>query len=356
MCPQVLASAQYATAGTSTIFIFARGLDSAIWYRRADNQAWNSDWQSLGGTFLSQPAAISVREGRVDVFGVWSTDQSARFKTFQNGVWDGEWTSLGGSCGSPPVVCSLYPGNLNVALLDNNRAVIRKNTSDGHSWEPALVDKWEPQGGKAGGSVDMACTSTIQGGMRIDMAIYGTGSTPAMLSKRWNSTAASWEKDWGHSWGLMKGDPTVVATSDQVDYLGVGADGAVWHRSWTTADGYTKEESLGGSFQSSVSAFATGISRLDIFAVGTDSRLKHKTRLMGVWGTSWEDLGGYFHSAPKAVVTDIPTGSVTVFGVGPDGNIIHSNFMVGAGYNWGAQQWYSDGGNATSSWYRLGPA
>jgi len=350
-CPQMIASAQYATSGTSTIFVFARGLDSAIWYRQAENMAWKDGWKSLGGNFASQPAAVSIREGRVDVFAV-SSDKTARLKTFQNGVWDGDWTNLGGTTGSPPVVCSLYPGNLNVVMIDGSRNVVRKNTSDGHAWEPA-IDKWDSLGGPAGSSADVACTSTLQGGMRIDVAALGSGSTPSLNSKRWTSTAAAWDKDWGNGFGLMKGDPTVVSTSDQTDYLGIGVDETVWHRTWTARDGWGKAESLGGKFQSAVSAFATGGSRLDIFAVGTDARLYHKARLMGVWGTSWEDLGGYFHSAPKAVVTDVATGAVTIFGVGPNGKIIHCNFMVGAGYNWGPQQWYSDEGDMTANWLRL---
>ncbi|KAK5655356.1 hypothetical protein OQA88_5923 [Cercophora sp. LCS_1] len=353
MCPQMLAVAQYSNTRVSTMFMFARGLDAAIWYRQAENQVWLADWKSLGGNFLSQPAAISIREGRVDVYGVWSADRTARSKTFQNGVWDEDWTNFGGNCGAPPAVCSLYAGNINLVIVDSDHAVLRKNTSDGHSWEPG-VDKWNSLGGSVGTSVDIACTSTTVGGMRLDLAAFAQGSTPGMFSKRWTSSSAAWEKDWGHGWGLMKGDPTVVSTERQVDYLGVGLDEAVWVRSWTEADGYVKEVNLGGKFQSAVSAFATGGSRLDIFAVGTDARLKHLARMHGVWGTAWEDLGGYFHSAPKAVVTDVPTGSVSVFGIGPNGAIIHANFMVGAGYNWGTQPWYSDGGQISANWLRYG--
>ena len=331
--------------------MFARGLDSAIWYRQVDQGQWIGDWKSLGGNFLSQPAAVSMRENRIDVFATSSQGQAIMWKSYQNGVW-GDWTSMGGSFGSPPAVCSLFGGNINVVGVDSSHKVVRKNTSDGTSWAPSL-SSWESQGGDAGSSVDIACTDGISNGLRIDLVGLGNSGTPPMASKRWSSNSG-WDKDWGNSWGLLKGDPTVVSSSDQTLYFGIGLDDAVWHRSWTAAGGWTKEENLGGKFQSSVSAFITGLARVDIFAVGTDSRLKHKARLSGVWSTSWEDLGGYFHSAPKAVVTDVPTGAVTVFGVGPNGTIIHANYLVGAGYNWSPQQWYSDGGAMTASWYRLG--
>jgi len=359
-CPQVLAAAQYTNPqnAVGTTFMFARGLDQAIWVRVVEGGSWKDDWKSLGGTFVSQPSAVSIRQGRADVFAV-STSGATMFKTYQNGAWDEVWTSIGGSASSPPAVCSLFDGNLNVVVVDSNKNVLRKNNTEGRGWEPA-GDKWDSMGGPVGSNLDIACANSVNdGGFRIDMVALGTGSTPGMISKRWNASTSTWEKDWGHGFGQLKGSPTVVSQNGKVDYLGIGLDGKLYWRSWTKLDGYTKEQDLGGTvavtLQSAVSAFATGDSRLDVFAVGTDSRLKHLTRLQGIWDTKWEDLGGYFHSAPKVVVTDVPKGEVSVFGVGPGGKIIHANFNVGAGWEWGTQQWYSDDGKMTSAWSAVPP-
>ncbi|KAK0652652.1 hypothetical protein B0T16DRAFT_347057 [Cercophora newfieldiana] len=341
--------------------MFARGLDFAIWVRVIEGgtkgAVWKDDWRSLGGSFTSQPAAVSIRENRVDVYAV-ATGGAVMFKTYQNNVWDETWTSLGGGLSGPPAVCSLYDGNINLIGVDGSRNVLKKNGTDGRTWEPT-GDKWDSLGGPVSGNVDIACTNALTGGMRIDVVALGSGNTPGMVSKRWNGTTSSWEKDFGHSFGALKGAPTVVSSNAGVDYFGVGVDGKLWWRGWTQAKGYSEPQDLGGTvavtLQSAISAFATGEARLDVLAVGTDSRLKHLTRLSGIWSTAWEDLGGFFHSAPKAVVTDVPTGAVSVFGVGPGGKIIHANFFVGAGWAWGKQQWYSDDGSMSSGWYASTP-
>ncbi|KAK0619536.1 hypothetical protein B0T14DRAFT_566375 [Immersiella caudata] len=357
-CPQILASAQYTNPqnAVGTTFMFSRGLDQAIWYRVVEGGVWRDEWKSLGGTFTSQPSAISIQLRRVDVFAVSSG--GVMFKTFQNDVWDEAWTSLGGGFAGPPAVCSLFGGNMNIIGVDGSRNVLRKNTADGRVWEPT-GDRWDSLGGPVGGNVDIACTNPLSGVLRIDVVALGTGSTSAMVSKRYNGTSKSWERDWGHGWGVLKGAPTVVSYNDRVDYLGVGVDGKLWWRGWTLANGYADAQDLGGTvavtLQSAITAFATGEARLDVLAVGTDGKLKHLTRLSGIWGTAWEDLGGNFQSAPKAVVTDVAKGSVSVFGVGPGGKIIHANFEVGAGWAWGKQQWYSDDGAMTTGWYASGP-
>jgi hypothetical protein len=173
-----------------------------------------------------------------------------------------------------------------------------------------------------------------------------------MFFKRWNATSG-WDM-WRGGAGAYRGDPTLVSTADRVDHFGIGTDAAIWHSSWTNAEGHTTAASLGGTFQSAVSAIATGDSRLDVLAVGNDARLKHKAQMNGTWGTEWEDLGGYFNSAPKAVVLNNTV--VAIFGIGPNGTIIHRTFTIGAGYVWGSGHWYSDGGSMSSNWYRLGPA
>ena len=119
-------------------------------------------------------------------------------------------------------------------------------------------------------------------------------------------------------------------------------------------DVVAEEVNLGGNFQSAVAAFATGDSRIDLIAVGTDARAWHKARVGQTWGTAWESLGGWFNSAPKVVVTG--EGEAVVFGLGPNGTIIHAKIEVGENFNWGPRQWYSDGGEMTARWYRLGPA
>lgn len=352
VCPQSVAVAEFGSLGSS-IFMFVRGSDNAIWFREIRNSAWRtSEWKNLGGKFMSQPTASSMREGRVDVFGIWD-DQTTRLKTFQNGVWETEWTSLGGgNSSSPPAACSAVRDNVNVIYVGSDHAIYHKNATDGNSWAPSLAGNWEALGGSVYSSIDVGCATGSDKIQRMDIVGFGgQGSDRKMYFKRWNSTGRWQEWVGGKGPAQFKGNPTLVSTPERVDYFGVGEDGGVWTVEWTSANGYSEPLNLGGSFQSAVSAVVIDSkSRLDIVAVGNDKRLKHRGRSHGLWGTEWEDLGGSFNSAPKVVLLN--STSVGVFGIGPDGAVIHSTFTLGTGYYWGGEgQWYSDGGAMASTWY-----
>jgi len=381
----MLSATTLTISSTTTTFLFARGIDSAIWYREITYSAfveprpssfatanttnatptatstthgWKSGWQSLGGTFLSQPAASSMRPGRIDVFGIW-TDSTTRVKTFKDGVWDVEWTSLGGVCGSPPVTCSYGTDNNNVVIVGSDHAVYHKYLNNGNNWGPSLGGEWEEQNGWVSSSADVGCAISAGGVVRFEIVAYGKGATPetaethGMFFMRFNSSH-KWDSDWSGGLGSFRGDPTIVASSDRTDYFGIGTDSAVYTASWTQPDGMSTLMSLGGDSQSAVAAYATGL-RLDVLVVGNDTRLKHLARIDGSWGRAWEDLGGYFNSAPKPVVLN--DTAVAVFGMGPDGSVIHGVFSTdAAAWEWGQGLWYSDEGHMSPGWFRQGPA
>ncbi|KAK1757081.1 hypothetical protein QBC47DRAFT_174829 [Echria macrotheca] len=354
VCPQLLATAQFATPATT--FLFALGSDSAIWVRAVSNGSWESEWTSLGGNFISQPAAASMRDGRVDVFGVWAEDKSVRFKTFQNGVWEKEYTNLGGRASTAVTVCSRARDNLHVLVLDGGSDVYQKHVDDGVNWLPAQFGKWEQLGSYASSTVDMACVN--EGGVqRIDLVAYGRGKPGYSFTfKKWDNVTAEWS-GWVNATGSLRGDPAIVSTPDRADLFGVAENGTLWTQSWIRATGaFTEGIDLGGDFQSASAAVATGSSRVDVVVVGTDAQVWHKARIDGVWGTDWDSLGGYFNSAPRIVMMDRQRGEAVIFGLGPNGTIIHTAVTVGSGYKWGARQWFSDGGSMSAKWFRLGPA
>ncbi|KAK0623912.1 hypothetical protein B0T14DRAFT_191116 [Immersiella caudata] len=349
ICPQMLASAQFGSPPTT--YLFSRGLDNAFWYRTVTNSTWTSEWKSLGGTFLSQPTAASMREGRVDVFGVF-TDKTARYKTFQNGVWESEWTSMDGISQSPLNVCSRGPGNLEIIYTGSDNDKWYKYMKDGNNWLPT---QWQRIGDYGASTVDIGCAPPSNGALgRADLVTYGKGNPEyGMTYMRMNATG-SWG-GWSAATGSFIGDPTVLSSVDRADYFAVAADGTLRCRTWSNAtDSVAEEINLGGGFMSAVAVFATGDSRVDVIGVGGDARAWHKARIGQTWGTAWESLGGWFNSAPKVVVTG--EGEAVVFGLGPNGTIIHANIEVGENFNWGPRQWYSDGGEMTARWYRLGPA
>lgn len=349
VCPSMLAAVTYSSAPTT--FIFVLGTDSAIWYRQGDGVAWSTEWTSLGGTFLSQPAAVLLENGRVDVFAVWK-DQSMRTKSFQNGSWN-SWINLGGYCVTPPSVCSWGVGKWSVFVLSRDRALYHKWYDGG--WLPSQTGDWEYLNGWVSSSPVCACG----GNNTVGVALYGgvSGLTPndpyPIYYKRYNDMTWS---NWEGGQGNFRGDPTAVALGpERTDYFGIGSDKAMYHQTWLLTSGYSSVESLGGGpFESTPFVLATSTYRIDVLSVGSDGRLKHKALIGSSWSRDWEDLGGSFIGAPVAVSTD--SGQISVFGIGPNGTVIHGTFNGTDEFSWGGGAWFLDGGSVSTNWFRFGPA
>jgi hypothetical protein len=90
--------------GGARLDVFARGIDNALWHRFRDvvsegqmdedlAPSW-SEWQRLGGVLWSDPAALSLRPGRIDV-AARGTDNALWVMRHDRGAW-GEWQSTGG--------------------------------------------------------------------------------------------------------------------------------------------------------------------------------------------------------------------------------------------------------------------
>ena len=247
-------------------------------------------------------------------------------------------------------VCSLTSHGLHAVTLDDANGVYHKWADGGGVWKPALVDRWEKFGGYAASTVDVGCAEG-----RMDLVAYGRESDGGygMTVKRGDGTV--WT-GWEGAVGRFQGDPTVLVGLESSEFLGVGEDRGVGWREWKAGQGEVVGGliDLGGQVMSTVAGVRTGEERVDIFAVGTDARLWHKARIGRTWGTEWENLGGHFNSAPKVTVTR--EGEIAVFGLGPNGTVIHALIKIGTEYSWGDRQWFSDGGEMTAKWFRLGPA
>lgn len=344
VCPSMLTIAQEPSG--DSIHFFARGTDAKLWYREATPYRWNSEWTSLGGTvnFVSSPIAVSRQKGRVDLFGV-IRDKTMRTKSYQNGAWDAQWANMGGEFTSSPASCSSGPGRLDLWAV-NSSSLLQHKWYDNGKWNPSLDGEWQHLPGHI--SSNPVAVSGAVG--RFDLAVYTKDNSPFRVSWRHhvNGVSSAWQPQPPKS-GLLVGDPALVALSaDRTDFLGIGHDNAMYWQSWTRQNNYTDLKSLGSSFQSVAGLLATGGNRIDVVAVGTDDKLKHNSLIRDTWG-NWEDLGGYFNSAPLVMRQG---DFVSVFGLGPDGSMIHGNWSFPAGdeRSWGEGSWFSDGGTFATIW------
>jgi hypothetical protein len=115
-------------------------------------------------------------------------------------------------------------------------------------------------------------------------------------------------------------------------------DFAVSHKSGDGTQWDLTPEDLGGSFITVPAAVAgpgpgPGLAgRLDVFGVGADFAMYHRSFDGTQWSPGWENLGGTFISAPGAY--ERPNGMIDLFGVGLDFAMYHRFSLGSKRGNW----------------------
>jgi hypothetical protein len=351
MCPSVLSVVKDTTpsAPQGSMLFFALGNDDAVWWRRWDGSNWLNRWSTLGGPFLSQPAAVSFTAKQTNV---WIVDQNFKLtsKAYKSGVWDSNWLNLDGSMTTAPSTCSYLDGSLNIFGRGIDGSLQHKNWNDTTAVGYSV---WRSLGGWLTSSPVVTCAAPD----RMDVVVYGRTQAATrpynLFVRRWKGT--QWGTDYQSLGGDFKGDPIAVSVSaDRSDYFGIGEDLSMYHLQWTAGSGFGPLTNLGGSFESAPHAVVVSASRIDVVAVGTDDQLKHKALIERTWSPNWQDLGGSFNSAPVALVS--PSGEAHVFGLANNGSLFHGTWPVGTDHDWNSgPAWTSDAGDLTLKSFRPGP-
>ena len=107
----------------------------------------NTLWEWLGGTFNSPPAAVSWGPNRLDIFGVGVGGIDSRQITMFHKWWDGtnwgpsrtDWEWLGGTFNSPPAAVSWGPNRLDIFGVGVDNTMFHK-WWDGTNWGPSRTD------------------------------------------------------------------------------------------------------------------------------------------------------------------------------------------------------------------------
>jgi hypothetical protein len=133
--------------GPNRLDIFGVGTNGAMFHKALDAGAWQpsgTDWQSLGGVFVSAPVAVSMGSGWLDVFGLGSDNSLFRKGWAPDSGWT-SWERLGGVFTSLPAVVSREPNRLDILGVGRDAASYQK-TWDGGAWRPSPTD-WTRLGG-----------------------------------------------------------------------------------------------------------------------------------------------------------------------------------------------------------------
>jgi hypothetical protein len=214
----------------STQHVLVVGGDGAVWTRSDAGAGWGG-WSSLGGYFVSSPAAASLGAGHLRVFGS-GADGALWTNEFAGGRWSG-WYSLGGQLLTAPAATT-YPsyGQVEVSVMG----------TDGLVWTMGLG-----QGARSGSWINrnFAACSVLAS---PSVSTRAFPEDRVYLDAYWamvRSEGGTYLRSMG---GSFVSDPDVEYDGSPYGYttkIGIGDDGAMWVN-YTVYDYGWK--SLGGQF------------------------------------------------------------------------------------------------------------
>jgi hypothetical protein len=217
----------------STAYAFVVGLNGALFYRADSGSGWGP-WTTLGGVLTASPAAASLGDGHVRVFGR-GTDGQLWTRELRNGSWS-PWVGLGGYLTASPTA---------TADIRIGRIVVEVRGQDGYNWEQALSPGSGPVPYQWVGVA--TCSSFAMSAVRAgDDPTHGAYLGWAGLTTVYTRGYSS------HLSGTFTSNPAVSFFSDgNLLVAGRGLDGALWvfdtrtpggpflwNHTWTSLGGY----------------------------------------------------------------------------------------------------------------------
>ena len=201
-----------AVAAGSTSYVFVTGITGELWYRANSGGGWGP-WTSLGGYLTASPAAASLGDGHVRVFGrgmqgeLWSRE-------FSGSSWSG-WTAHGGYLAGPPTA---------TARPEEETTQVYVRGSDGYTYRQTLP---VGSGAQPYERLDfMSCTAVAMDTVSADSDIalgawVDSSGTPRLLDSS-GAYAAQWLG------GVITSTPAVAFGEHEFVFVGRGLDNALW--------------------------------------------------------------------------------------------------------------------------------
>jgi hypothetical protein len=216
----------------TTSHVLVTGGDGAVWVRSDAGGGWGP-WISLGGYFVSSPAAASLGPGHLRVFGrgaddaLWSNELTA-------GRWSG-WHSLGGVLASGPVATA-YPrfGGVEATVIGADRVI----------WTLGGLTPGARSGGWT--RFPFATCSVLSAPSEMPDVFPGNEQrwyldSTGLLYSPWPNGGVSYLFG-----GFFRGNPDIEHVGRNSAVVGgIGGDGAVWVWNAAVGPGFY---SLGGRF------------------------------------------------------------------------------------------------------------
>ena len=266
-----------ASRGGGDMWVFARAANGETLERhRTDAGAW-TDWSSLGGTATSGPAAVGY--GSSILVFARGADGAIYQNTYAGGSWSG-WTSLGGYATSAPAAAVRRgpEGYVDIAVRGGDDAIWFQTFVPGTGWSG-----WSSRGGI------LTSAPALNSQSAGIVNIWARGVDSAVKQMAW--TGSAWT-DWMNLEGVTYGAPAAVSRAENVvNVYARGAGNATYARSWSAAGGWGGWTLLDPtSIFSSPAAGGDGPGHEWVVARGGSGLLFKEWTASAGWD-AWRDLG-----------------------------------------------------------------
>ena len=196
-------------------WVFARGSDRAVWYRRfSDARGTWGPWTSLGGRAIGDPGVTCVGGlPNSPIVLVRGTNNALWQRSLRGGGWISRGGVLASSPAGLPTVATNCPPRLDVFALGTDHAI----------WE--FTGGWHRVGGRS--TVAPAAVRLPSG----ETDLFARGTDNALWMNVRASGATAW-RGWHRVGGILTSAPVagVFPLSPLTrSVLALGADGSLWH-------------------------------------------------------------------------------------------------------------------------------
>jgi subtilisin family serine protease len=270
-------------SASGSLWVFLRGGDGALWYRKETGPGTFTPWASLGGLFLSNPAAVW------DGTSVWVFERG-----FDSGLWYrkqdgpnsfGPWTTLGPAIVSDPS-----------AVWDGASVWVFARGTDNGVWYrrqtgPSMFAAWATLGPAILSDLAVVRDAT-------SIWVFGRGTDSGLWYRK--QTSGSTFASWTSLGPAIVGDPAAIWDGSSVWAFASGTDNGLWYRKQTGPSTFAAWATLGRYIASSPAVLWDG-SSIWAFARGGDNALWFRKSAGSSWG-GWVSAGGSYTSNPSGAV------------------------------------------------------
>ena len=204
------------------VHVFARDAANHILERQLDNGVW-SEWSAVPGNLDAGSGPSALTFGSSLMLFVRGQDGAVWWNTFSNNTWFG-WDSLGGGVTSAPSAGLRYgTRTVDLAARGTNNQLYHRSLVDGQSWSA-----WESLGGNIGSAPAVVGFSTLGS---ID--IFVRDSAGNVVQRYWLS--GSWS-DFLNAGGTSIGAPAATfAYPNRLDIYTRGTDNGLYYHEHRTS-------------------------------------------------------------------------------------------------------------------------